>query len=70
VKDLPYEFTLDDSAAMAPGMTISAFDQIVIGARVSMSGDAAPKPGDFEGYSAPVKPGTSSIQVSIHAEIR
>jgi cytochrome c-type biogenesis protein CcmH len=70
VKDLPYEFSLDDSSAMAPGMTISAFEQIVVGARVSMSGNAAPNPGDFEGYSAPVKPGTSSIQVSIHAEIR
>jgi len=70
VKDLPYEFSLDDSAAMAPKMTISAFDQIVVGARVSMSGNAAPKPGDFEGYSAPVKPGTNSIRVRIHAEIR
>jgi len=70
VKDLPYQFSLDDSAAMAPGMTISAFDQVVVGARVSMSGNAAPKAGDFEGYSVPVKPGTSSIQVSIDAEVR
>jgi cytochrome c-type biogenesis protein CcmH len=70
VQDLPYRFTLDDSAAMAPGMVISAFDQVVVGARVSRSGDAAPKPGDFEGYSAPVKPGTSGIVVSIGAEVR
>lgn len=70
VKDLPYRFTLDDSAAMAPGMVISAFDQVVIGARVSRSGDAAPKPGDFQGLSAPVKPGTGDIRVTIDAEIR
>lgn len=70
VKDLPYTFSLDDSAAMAPGMTISAFDQVVVGARVSRTGDAVPKPGDFEGLSAPVKPGSGGIRVTINAEIR
>jgi len=70
VQDLPYAFSLDDSAAMAPGMVISAFEQVVVGARVSRSGDATPKPGDLEGYSAPVKPGTSGIEVKIHAEVR
>jgi cytochrome c-type biogenesis protein CcmH len=70
VQELPYAFTLDDSAAMAPGMVISAFDQVVVGARVSRSGDATPKPGDFEGASAPVKPGTRGIAVTINAEIR
>jgi len=70
VQDLPYKFALDDSAAMAPGMVISAFEQVVVGARISRSGDAAPKAGDLEGYSAPVKPGTSGIEVKIHAEVR
>ena len=70
VEELPYAFTLDDSAAMAPGMVISAFDQVVVGARVSRSGDATPKPGDFQGASAPVRPGARDIQVTIDAEIR
>ena len=70
VKDLPYTFVLDDSAAMAPNMVISAFDQVIVGARISRSGDAAPKSGDFQGLSAPVKPGASGIQVTIDAEIR
>jgi cytochrome c-type biogenesis protein CcmH len=70
VKDLPYEFSLDDSAAMAPGMTISAFDQVVVGARVSRSGDAAPKPGDFQGLAPAVKPGTGGVKVRIDAEVR
>jgi cytochrome c-type biogenesis protein CcmH len=70
VQDLPYTFALDDSAAMAPGMTISAFEQVVVGARVSRAGDAAPRPGDFEGYSAPVKPGTGGIRVRIDAQIQ
>ena len=70
VKELPYTFALDDSAAMAPGMVISAFPQVIVGARVSRSGDATPKPGDFEGYSPPVEPGSGGIQVTINAEIR
>jgi cytochrome c-type biogenesis protein CcmH len=70
VKDLPYAFALDDSAAMAPGMVISAFDQVIVGARVSRSGDATPKPGDYEGLSAPIRPGTAGIRVTINAEIR
>jgi cytochrome c-type biogenesis protein CcmH len=70
VEDLPYRFTLDDSAAMAPGMTISAFPAVVVGARISRSGDAAPRPGDLEGISAPVKPGASDIEVRIDARVK
>jgi cytochrome c-type biogenesis protein CcmH len=70
VKDLPYEFVLDDSHAMAPGMAISAFEQVVVGARVSRSGDATPKPGDLEGLSPPVKPGTKGVAVRINATVQ
>jgi cytochrome c-type biogenesis protein CcmH len=70
VQELPYTFALDDSAAMAPGMTISKFDEVVIGARVSKLGDAMAKAGDLEGYSAPVKPGTSGIEVRINARVQ
>ena len=70
VQELPYTFALDDSAAMAPGMTISKFDEVVIGARVSKLGDATAKAGDLEGYSAPVKPGTSGIEVRINARVQ
>ena len=70
VEDLPYRFALDDTAAMAPGMTISAFPQVVIGARVSRSGEAMPKAGDLEGYSEPVKPGADDVAVRIDARVR
>jgi cytochrome c-type biogenesis protein CcmH len=50
---------------MMPNMKISAFPEIVIGARVSKSGSATPAPGDLEGASGPVKPGQSDIKVSI-----
>ncbi len=68
-KDLPYAFTLDDTAAMAPEMVVSKFDQVVVGARVSRSGSATPTPGDLEGFSPPVKPGAVGIEVRIDARV-
>lgn len=53
VKDLPVEVTLDDSMSMVQGMNLSAFDKLVIGARVSKSGQALPKPGDLQGLTPP-----------------
>jgi len=47
VKDLPFEFQLDDSMAMMPQLTISSFDSVVISARISKTGDAMPKSGDY-----------------------
>ncbi len=55
VKDLPFEFVLNDSMAMNPQMTLSRFPQVVVGARISRSGDAMPQPGDLEGYTGPVR---------------
>jgi cytochrome c-type biogenesis protein CcmH len=66
VKDLPAKFTLDDSMAMTPQMMLSSFDQVVVGARISKRGNAMPASGDLEGTSAPVKPGTSGIDVVIN----
>lgn len=55
VKDLPVEVTLDDSMGMVQGMNLSAFDQLVIGARISKSGQAIPQTGDFQGLTKPTK---------------
>jgi cytochrome c-type biogenesis protein CcmH len=65
VADLPLTFTLDDSMAMAPGMTISSVKQLTVSARISKSGNALPQPGDLAGESAAVAPGTSGIAVEI-----
>ena len=56
VKDLPLEVTLDDSQSMVQGMNVSAFERLVIGARVSKSGRPIPSPGDLEGLTNPVTP--------------
>ena len=55
VKDLPMHFTLDDSQAMSPMANLSAFPEVVVGARVSKSGNAMPRPGDLEGLSGTVR---------------
>ena len=53
---LPAEVTLDESMAMMPQFNLSTFDPIVIGARISKSGNAQASPGDLQGLSAPVSP--------------
>jgi cytochrome c-type biogenesis protein CcmH len=69
VKDLPVEFALDDSMAMAPNMTLSSFAEVVVGARVSRSGNAAPQSGDLEGLSKPVKVGATGVAVLIDSTL-
>jgi len=59
VSDLPLTLRLDDSMAMMPQMKISGFDQVVVGARVSLSGSPTAQSGDLEGEVKPVVPGQS-----------
>lgn len=65
VADLPISFTLDDAMAMAPAMKLSNFPVVVVGARVSKSGNALPSPGDLSGQVANVKIGTEGLQILI-----
>ena len=64
-RDLPMQFALDDSNAMAPGMTISSVPAVRIEARISRSGEVMPRSGDFMGASAAVKPGASGVAVLV-----
>ncbi|SDH14060.1 MULTISPECIES: c-type cytochrome biogenesis protein CcmI [unclassified Duganella] len=65
VRDLPLQFTLDDSMGMMPGVTLSQFDQLVVTARISKSGNAIAAPGDLESPPQPAKPGQTRIQLRI-----
>ena len=47
VADLPVQVTLRDSDAMIPSMTLSSFDQVVVGARISKSGNPVAQTGDL-----------------------
>lgn len=69
VRELPYAFRLDDSMAMAPGAKLSLHPRVVVTARVSKSGTAAPNKGDLEGASEPIAPGTSGVQITISKTI-
>ena len=69
VKDLPYAFTLDDTQAMSPEMTLSRFPEVVVTARVSKSASAAPQSGDLQGSSKAVKPGDRNIAVVIDSRV-
>lgn len=51
---LPVTVTLDDSMSMMPAMRLSKFSEVVVGARVSKSGNAMPESGDLQTLSAPV----------------
>jgi cytochrome c-type biogenesis protein CcmH len=63
--DFPKSFELTDAMAMAPGMSLSSFPEIVIEARISRSGNAPLQPGDLSGVSEAVKPGARAVKVTI-----
>ncbi|MBI2319252.1 MAG: c-type cytochrome biogenesis protein CcmI [Betaproteobacteria bacterium] len=67
VKDLPFDFSLDDSMAMDPSMKLSGTPRVVVVARVSRSGSATLQKGDFEAVSKPLAPGTRGIKLEITA---
>lgn len=65
VKDLPASFELKDSDSVGAPTKLSEQTTVVIGARISRSGSATPQSGDWEGLSAPVRPGAKAVQILI-----
>ncbi|MEA3639501.1 MAG: c-type cytochrome biogenesis protein CcmI [Lamprobacter sp.] len=70
--DLPVQVRLDDSMAMMPTMQLSNFPQIIVGARVSPSGQAMPRPGDLQGETGPINSTatTEPVQIRIDQMLR
>ncbi len=56
---LPVRVVLDDSTSMMPTLKLSTMPQVVVGARISKSGQATPQSGDLETVSAPMSNLTS-----------
>ena len=46
-------------------MNIGSFPALVVGARISKSGNASPSSGDLQGLLKNVKPGASGLSVEI-----
>jgi cytochrome c-type biogenesis protein CcmH len=54
-KDLPLNVTLDDSQAMLPTAKLSQYQEVIISARISKTGTAAPQTGDVFGETGLIK---------------
>ena len=70
VKDLPYQFILDDSKSMSPQARLSGATQVVVSARISKSGNAIAQPGDLQGQSAPVALGAKDLRIDIREVLK
>jgi cytochrome c-type biogenesis protein CcmH len=70
VKELPFNFTLDDSMSMAPGLNLSSVTDVIVGARISKSGNVIASSKDLEGLSKPVKTGQKNIVITIDSEVK
>ncbi len=53
--ELPLEVSLSDADAMMPTLKLSSFEQVVLGARISPSGNPIAQPGDFYIESAAIE---------------
>jgi cytochrome c-type biogenesis protein CcmH len=71
VAELPFTATLDDGDGPMPTRKLSALQEVEIIARLSMSGNAIPQPGDLQ--SAPVRvklPSDRVVELTIGADAR
>ena len=65
VPEFPTTIVLDDSMGMMPALKLSQASEVVVGARVSKSGNAAPQSGDLEIISAPLAVATQRSPVKL-----
>jgi len=62
---LPRTVVLNESMAMIEGMGLANFDEIVVIARISQTGDVVPKPGDYEARSAVIDMNAIPDQINL-----
>jgi cytochrome c-type biogenesis protein CcmH len=65
VRDLPINFSFDDAASLSPDRKLSSEANVVVGARISKTGDAMPQPNDIQVVSATVTPNTKGVTLRL-----
>lgn len=65
VSDLPISFSFDDAASLSPNRKLSSEQNVVVGARISKTGDAMPQPGDIQAVSATVTPNAKGVKLRL-----
>ena len=69
VKDLPLQFTLDDSMAMSADAKLSSAARVIVGARISKSGNAMPQKGDLQAIAPATAVGSTGLRLQIDQEV-
>lgn len=64
-KELPLKFTLDDRTLMIRSRRLSDYKEVIVGARISKSGDALSSPDTLAGTSGRVAVGATDIKIRI-----
>ena len=70
VKDLPLDFTLDDTMALNPGVKLSKFKVVDVGARISNSGSITTRHGDLVSQIVRTTVGGPAVELPIQGLVR
>jgi len=65
---LPFDFVLDDSMAMNPANKLSSQTEITLKVRISKSGEAMTRPGDWMGVLEHVAVGTRQLKLVVNQQ--
>jgi cytochrome c-type biogenesis protein CcmH len=65
VRDLPISFSFDDAMSLSPDRKLSSEKNVVVGARISKTGDAMPQPTDIQVVSATMTPNAKDVKLRL-----
>jgi cytochrome c-type biogenesis protein CcmH len=66
--DLPFDFVLDDSTAMSPDRKLSSQAQVVLKVRISKTGEAMTRAGDWIGVIDSVAVGARNVRLVVNRQ--
>ncbi len=65
VRDLPISFSFDDAASLSPDRKLSSEKDVVVGARISKTGDAMPQADDVQALSTTLSPNAKGVKLRL-----